>query len=86
MDPVQVEKALDCSAASPVKLTQLFKRAPQAWIRFTSTSSNGFQVPLSQIAHLVTTNTALAVNHQDQFPFVFSRTELSCRPAGPGFA
>ena len=33
-------------------------------------SSNGMQVPLSAFTHYVTQNTALAVNHQGQFPAV----------------
>jgi hydrophobe/amphiphile efflux-1 (HAE1) family protein len=47
-----------------------FQKDPSALDKIYVTSSKGFQVPLSQIAHIETTNTALAVNHQGQFPSV----------------
>ena len=49
---------------------QVSKRNPSALDKIYVTSSKGFQVPLSQIARIETTNTALAVNHQGQFPSV----------------
>ncbi len=47
-----------------------FQKDPNSLDKIYVTSSKGFQVPLSQIAHIETSNTALSVNHQSQFPSV----------------
>jgi hydrophobe/amphiphile efflux-1 (HAE1) family protein len=47
-----------------------FQKDPSSLDKVYVTSSKGFQVPLSQIAHIETANTALSVNHQGQFPSV----------------
>ena len=47
-----------------------FQKEPSALDKIYVTSTKGSQVPLSQIAHIETENTALAVNHQGQFPSV----------------
>jgi multidrug efflux pump len=48
-----------------------FQQSPDALKSiYVHSSSNGTQVPLSAFAHFETTNTALAINHQGQFPAV----------------
>jgi multidrug efflux pump len=47
-----------------------FQGGPDSLKHIYVKSSNGTQVPLSTFAHFVPTNTALAVNHQGQFPSI----------------
>ncbi|MGZ4787846.1 MAG: multidrug efflux RND transporter permease subunit [Terriglobales bacterium] len=47
-----------------------FQGGPDALKNIYVKSSNGTQVPLSAFAHFAPTNTALAVNHQGQFPSI----------------
>ncbi len=47
-----------------------FQADPAALNKIFVTSKGGTQVPLSAVAHFETTNTALSVNHQGQFPVV----------------
>ncbi|HVZ16679.1 MAG TPA: efflux RND transporter permease subunit, partial [Terriglobales bacterium] len=47
-----------------------FQGGPKALSNIYVKSSNGAQVPLSAFAHFAPTNTALAVNHQGQFPSI----------------
>jgi multidrug efflux pump len=47
-----------------------FRDSPDAIQGLYVRSSNGMQVPLSSFTHYETRNTALAVNHQGQFPAV----------------
>jgi multidrug efflux pump len=47
-----------------------FQRNPNSLNNIYVRSSNGTQVPLSAFSHVETGNTALAINHQGQFPVV----------------
>ena len=47
-----------------------FQGGPDSLKHIYVKSSNGTQVPLSAFAHFAPTNTALAVNHQGQFPSI----------------
>ncbi len=47
-----------------------FQRNPDSLKSIYVRSSNGTQVPLSAFSHVETDNTALAINHQGQFPVV----------------
>jgi multidrug efflux pump len=47
-----------------------FQRTPEALAGVYVPSSNGTQVPLAAVTHFAPSNSALAVNHQGQFPSV----------------